>query len=163
MIRGMVLLMRGDPDAALEASERALPDRPGCPWGLALQGALLNYTGRPAEAVEMLRLAIRHTPLFPPLFASVLAMGHYLLGQHDDAVDAARDLIELTPDNLEAHVILAAALAASGHAAEARPTRQEILRINADFAVDDFARRQPFKDPSVLAGLVADLREAGLS
>ena len=81
----------------------------------------------------------------------------------DEAVAAARGTIELAPDNLEAHVILAAAQAASGRAAEARETRQEIVRIKTDFAVDDFARTQPFKDPSVLAGLVADLREAGLS
>jgi non-specific serine/threonine protein kinase len=163
MVRGMILLMRGDHDAALEASAHALPDRPSCPWGYALKGALLNYTGRPAEAVETARLGIRYTPLYPPIFASVLAMGHYLLGQHDDAVDAARATIELAPDNLEAQVILAAALAASRHTDEARSTREEILRIKADFAVADFARGQPFKDPSVLAALAADLREAGLS
>jgi serine/threonine protein kinase/tetratricopeptide (TPR) repeat protein len=163
MIRGMILLMRGDHDAALAASERAIPDRPSCPWGHALKGALLNYTGRPAEAVEVARVAIRHTPAYPPIFASVLAMGHYLLGQHDEAVDAARGTIDLAPDNVEAHVILAAALAASGRAAEARATRGETLRIKADFTVDEFARSQPFKDASVLAGLVADLRRAGLS
>jgi serine/threonine protein kinase/Tfp pilus assembly protein PilF len=162
MVRGLILLTRGDHDAALEASERAVPDRPSCPWGYALKGALLNYTGRPAEAVETAEVGIRHTPLFPPIFASVLAMGHYLLGRHDEAADAARGTIHLAPDNLEAHVILAAALAASGHAAEARPTRAEILRISPGFAVDDFAKGQPFTDPSILAGLVADLREAGL-
>jgi serine/threonine protein kinase/tetratricopeptide (TPR) repeat protein len=162
MVRGMVLLMRGNHDAALDASDRAVPDRPSCPWGYALKGALLNFTGRPAEAVEMAQLAIRHTPVFPPIFASVLALGYYLLGQHEDAVDAARGTLELTPDNVEVYVILAAALAASGRVAEARAARQEILRVKADFALDDFARSQPFKDPSVLAGLVADLCEAGL-
>jgi serine/threonine protein kinase/tetratricopeptide (TPR) repeat protein len=162
MVRGMVLLMRGDHDAALEASERAVPDRPSCPWGYALKGALLNYAGKPAEAVEMLQRAIRLTPAFPPIFVSVLAMGLYLQGRHDEAVDAARGTLELTPGNLEALVVLAAAQSASGRAAEARATRQEILRIKTDFAVDDFVRSQPFRDPTLLTGLAADLREAGL-
>jgi len=65
-------------------------------------------------------------------------MGLYLQGRHDEAVDAARGTLELTPDNLEALVVLAAAQSASGRAAEARATRQEILRIKTDFAVDDF-------------------------
>jgi tetratricopeptide (TPR) repeat protein len=163
MIRGMVHLTRGDHDAALRSSELAMQDRPSCPWGYALTGAIFNYTGKPAQAIEMARLAIRHTPLFPPVFASVLATGHYLLGQHDMAAEAARGTIELAPDNLEAHVILAAALAASGHAAAAEPTRREIFRIKADFKLDEFSKSQPFKDPSVLAGLTADLRDAGLS
>ncbi|MHC4989752.1 MAG: protein kinase domain-containing protein [Planctomycetota bacterium] len=163
LVRGMALLMCGDHDAALEASTRALPDRPSCPWGYALVGAVLNYTGRPAEAVEMARLAMRHTPLYPPQFASVMALGHYLQGEHDDAVEAARGTIELIPDNLEAHVILVAALAADGRIADARAAREEIFRVKAGFLVDDFARTQPFKDQSVLARMVADLREAGLS
>jgi serine/threonine protein kinase len=163
LVRGMVLLMRGDHAAALEASERSIPDRPSCPWSYALKGALLNYTGRPAEAVEVARVAIRHTPLYPPVFPSVLAMGHYLLGEHDEAIDAARGTLELTPDNVEAHAILGAALAASGRDVEAREARLEIMRVKPDFTLDDFARGQPFEDPAVLDGLLADLRKIGLS
>jgi TolB-like protein len=163
LVRGMVLLMRGDHAAALEASERSIPDRPSCPWGYALKGALLNYTGRPAEAVEVARVAIRHTPLYPPIFPSVLAMGHYLLGEHDEAIDAARGTLELTPDSIEAHAVLGAALAASGRDAEAREARFEIMRVKPDFTLREFAKGHPFEDPAVLDGLLADLRKAGLS
>ena len=163
MIKGMVHLLRKQHDAALDAADKAVQDRPSCPWAYALKGALFNYAGKPAEAIEMARLAIRHTPLVPPIFPAVLATGHYLHGQHAAAEEAARDTIELAPDHLEAHVILAAALAASGRADETEPTLREIFRIKADFALDEFAESQPYKDPSVLDGLLANLRAAGLS
>jgi len=163
MIKGMSLLARGEHEAALEAAEHATVNRPSCPWAYALKGAAFNFTGRPAEAIEMARVAIRHTPLFPPVFASVLAVGHYLMGQHGAAIEAARGTLELAPDNLEAHVTLAAALAAAGRAEDAEATCREILRIKPDFLLENYFRSQPFRDPSTVKGLTADLRTAGLS
>lgn len=93
----------------------------------------------------------------------MLATGHYLCGQQEDAADAARGTIELSPESLEAHVMLAAALAAAGFTDEATEPQQEILRIKKDFSLDDFAASQPFKDPADLDRMLTDLRSAGLS
>ena len=158
----MIHLARGEHDAALTASELALRDRPSCPWVYALKGAVHSYSGQPARAIELARLSIRHTPLTPPLFASLLATSHYLCGQHEEAVDAARGTVEMAQDNVEAHVILAAALAASGRTQEAEPVLNDIRRLKADFSLDEFVKSQPYKNPSALDGLVADLRAAGL-
>ena len=163
MIRGMVYLKREQHEAALEESENALRHRPSCPWVYALRGSVLNYTSEPARALELARTAIRLTPLFPPIFPAVLATSHYLLGQHEEAADAAADTVELAPDTLEAHVIRAAALAASGATEDLPQTLAEIVRIRADFTLDDFAGSQPYADSAVLDGLIADLRAAGLS
>ena len=138
-------------------------DRPSCPWAFALKGHIYNYTGRPSEAVDLATQAIRLTPLFPPLFPAVLATGHYLCGQPDEAIDAARRALELSSDNLEVQVVLAGALAATGHADEAGSAVQEIRRIKKDFSLDGFAESQPFKDPADLDRMLADLRVAGLS
>jgi serine/threonine protein kinase/tetratricopeptide (TPR) repeat protein len=161
MLKGAIHLMHREHEKALEASEKALADRPSCPWAFALKGNISNYTGRPSEAIELARQAIRLTPLFPPLFPAVLATGHYLCGQPDEAIDAARGAIELAPDNLENHVVLSGALAAAGH--EADSALKEIRRIKKDFSLDAFAATQPFKDPADLDHMLADLRAAGLS
>jgi len=163
MIRGMVLLLRKDHDGSMRAADRAVLDRPNCPWAYALKGAIYNYAGRPGEAIELAKQAIRHTPLTPPVFPAVLATAHYLAGQHAEAADAARSTIDIAPDTLEAHVVLAAALVASGDVGAAAPVLSQIRRLKSDFSLSKFAESQPYKDPSVLTGLLDDLSAAGLS
>jgi serine/threonine protein kinase/tetratricopeptide (TPR) repeat protein len=163
MLKGALHLVHHEHEKALEASEKALADRPSCPWAFALKGTICNYTGRPSEAIDLARQAIRLTPLFPPLFPAVLATGHYLCEQPEEAIGAARGAIELSPDNLEVQVILAGALAAAGHPDQADSSLQEIRRIKKDFSLDGFAGSQPFKDPADLDRMLADLRAAGLS
>ncbi len=163
MLKGAIHLMHSEHEKALEASDKALADRPSCPWAFALKGHIYNYTGEPSKAIDLAKQAIRLTPLFPPLFSSVLATGHYLCGQQEEAAAAARGTIQMAPDNLEAQVMLAAALAAAGHLDEADSPQQEIRRIKEDFSLEGFAESQPFKDPADLDRMMADLRAAGLS
>jgi tetratricopeptide (TPR) repeat protein len=163
MVKGAIDLMHREHEKALEASEKALADRPSCPWAFALKGNICNYTGRPSEAIDLAKQAIRLTPLFPHLFPAVLATGHYLCGQQQEAIDAARGAIELSPDNLEALVMLAGALTAAGCPDQAVSPLEEIRRIKEDFSLDEFAETQPFEDPANLDRMLADLRAAGLS
>jgi len=163
MLNGALHLLNHDHEKALHASENALNDRPSCPWAFALKGNIYNYTGKPAEAIGLAKQAIRLTPLFPHLFPSVLAMGHYLCEQPEEAIDAALGAIELSPDNLEVQVMLAGALAASGRADEADIPLQEIRRIKNDFSLDGYAESQPFMDSTDLDRMLANLRAVGLS
>ena len=163
MVKGALHLMHHEHEKALEASEKALADRPSCPWAFALKGNICNYTGRPSEAIDLAKQAIRLTPLFPHLFPAVLATGHYLCEQPEEAIDAARGAIELSPDNLEAQVMLAGALVAAGHPDQADSPLREIRRIKKDFSLDGFAESQPFMDPANLDRMLANLRAAGLS
>jgi len=163
MVKGAIDLMHREHEKALEASEKALADRPSCPWAFALKGNICNYTGRPSEAIDLAKQAIRLTPLFPHLFPAVLATGHYLCGQQEEAIDASRGAIELSPDNLEAQVMLAGALTAAGRPDQADSPLQEIRRIKKDFSLDEFAESQPFENPANLDRMLADLRAAGLS
>jgi serine/threonine protein kinase/tetratricopeptide (TPR) repeat protein len=163
MIRGMIQLRRREHDAALESSVKALSDRPSCPWVFALQGAVHNYAGRPAEGIDQARRAILHTPLVPPVFPAVLATSHYLLGQYEEAVDAARSTLDIAPDMLETRVVLAGALVAAGRVEEAGSEVKEIYRIRSDFTLESFAETQPYKNSEPLDGLLANLRTAGAS
>jgi serine/threonine protein kinase/tetratricopeptide (TPR) repeat protein len=163
LLQGIIQLRRQQHDAALASSDQAFGKRPSCPWAYALQGAVHNYAGRPSEGLGKARLAIRHTPLAPPVFPAVLATSYYLLEQYDHAMDAARSILAVAPETLEASVLLAAALAAAGRASEAGPVVKDIFRMNAGFTLDDFARSQPYEDPVTLSGLLDNLRSAGVS
>jgi adenylate cyclase len=115
------------------------------------------------KGIELARLAIRHSPLSPAIFPAVLATGHYLQGQHDEAVEAAENTVHLAPEILEAQVILAASLVASGRAEKAESVCREIFRIKADFDIAGFAATQPYKDRKMLEALIAHLQGAGLT
>ena len=129
----------------------------------ALQGNIFNYTGRPAEAVALAHQAIRLTPLQPPLFPSVLATGHYLCDQPEKATAAARRAIQQLPDNLEAQIMLLAALTAQGRTGEAREALEEIRLVQKELSLDEFAASQPYRDPTVLERLLDELRVGGLT
>ena len=60
----------------------------------ALRGAIFNYAGKPAEGIELARMAIRHTPLVPPIFPAVLATSYYLCGRTDEAVGLLQEAFE---------------------------------------------------------------------
>jgi adenylate cyclase len=163
VLKGMIHLMRREHDEALEDSEKAMHDRPSCPWVYALQGNIFNYTGRPAEAIGLANQAIRLTPLVPPQFPAVLATGHYLCDQPDKATAAARQALEQLPDDLEPQIMLLAALAAQGRTEEARAALEHIRRVGKEPSLDEFAATQPYKDPAVLRHLLDELRAVGMT
>ena len=163
MLKGMIHLMRREHDKALESSEKALIDRPGCPWAYALKGNIFNYTGRPDEAIPLAYQAIRLTPNYPTPFPAVLATGHYLCDQPEDAIVAARQSIEQVPDNLEAFLMLLASLMAQGRTTEAQVALEGIRRIRKELSLEEVAASQPFRDPEVLEHLLDELRAGGLT
>jgi predicted Zn-dependent protease len=64
------------PDKALAEADSLLADQPNDPFFLELKGQILLESGRPAEALESLRQAVRNAP-DQPLIAALL--GHALI------------------------------------------------------------------------------------
>jgi len=163
MLKGTIHLAQREHELAWEASERALEHRPSCPWAYVLKGNICNYIGKPAQAIDLAKQAIRLTPLFPPLFPAVLATGHYLCEQPEMAIEASRRAIELAPKNLDVQVILAAALVSIGQTDEAARILHEIHQNKPGFSTDEYAKGQPFKDQNVIHRLIGDLCAGGTS
>ena len=160
MLLAAVRLMRGEHERAVEEGQAALDQRPGCPWAYAVLGNIYNYTGEPHKAMQLASQAIRLSPLVPDLFPAVLATSCYLMERYEDAIAAGASAIELDPERVDAHLILAAALVATGQ----DPSRHvvEVRRLKPDFSLEDYAHLQPFRNQSPLEKLLADLRRAGL-
>ena len=159
---GQFHLFNGDHDEALIAAERALEERPSCPGAFALHANILNYAGRPAEAVGPAKQAIRLTPRFPAWFPAVLAGAYYLSGRFEEAIDAATESVALAPGNLDVRLILGAALVAAEQQDEAVKAAKDALTIDPNFKIARYSKGQPYKDAAVLEQVTADLRAAGL-
>ena len=93
------------------------------------------------------------TPVYPLLFAAVLAGALHARGDHATAIAIAKDSLRLNQQDGHARVILCSALTASARAAEAKSIAVDLQRMEPDFEVRSFLERLPFRNPEMRAQL----------
>lgn len=155
-------LLRREHAEALAVAERAVSLRPQCPHANAHLGNILYYCGRPGEAVERVRRAIRRTPICSPWFMDILAASYKEAGQLDNATAAAREALRIKPDDIDARLVMIDAYQSAGRGERAREIAQEVLAIDPHFFLADWSSRQPYREPAALDRIVESLRTAGL-
>jgi TolB-like protein len=163
LMMALVHLQKSEHDKALSEAEQAVLARPSCDLSYAAKGYILNYLGRPAEAVELANYAIRLAPVQPlPFYQVVLAAASYSSGKFEEAIAAAKEALRYDKENLDALLILAGANAALNHMEDAAKITAEIRQVQPDFTLEKFASTQPYKNPETLDQLLITLRKAGL-
>lgn len=154
-----------DYDTALVFFERALSACPNSALAWLLSSATLSYVGRTAEAIRHAEHGLRLSPFDQSLFSyyNLLGLAHYAHGDMEQAVKWYRMSLAEMPSFTATLRVFAAALAAAGHAQEAREMAARLLAIEPGFTLSEYQRtRQPFRDERIRARLIADLRAAGL-
>ena len=149
-------------EKALAEGERAVALDPNGADVYAWYGMSLTFAGRPEEAIPVFQKAIRLNPFGETgLF---LTFGHALrmTGKFEEAVSAYRKSLQRSPDNIIAHINLAATYSMMGQEKEARAEAAEVLRINPKFSVDYYAKVLAYKDQSEIDKFINALRKAGL-
>jgi tetratricopeptide (TPR) repeat protein len=93
-----------------------------------------------------------------------LHLGHALwgAGRLEEAVSAYKKVLQLSPNDIWAHLRLAGTYMMMGRENEARAEAAEVLRINPKFSLDDFGKNVPYKDQAVVDKLINACRKAGL-
>ncbi len=147
---------------AIAAAERALALAPNDAEGSTWLGVVLNFAGRPEEAVGLIEKAMRLNPRYPFRYLSILGMAYRLTGRYEEAIAALKRAISRNPDFLPPHLHLAVSYSEVGREAEARAEAAELLRISPNFSVERTRQQMPFKDPAELERYLAALRKAGL-
>ena len=84
------------------------------------------------------------------------------VGRYEEAVKQLKKALELSPNDLFAHLSLAIAYIKLGRDEEAKAESAEVLRIHPKFSLDYYAKVNPLKCQSVLDDNIACLRKAGL-
>jgi Tfp pilus assembly protein PilF len=162
-VMGHIHLLRREHEKALEVAEQAITLRPCCANSNAQFGNILYYCGRPADAADRVRQAMRFSPIHPPFFKAVLALSCKELREWDDAAKLAREMLRMKPDDIDARLVLIEAALATGDGAGASQYAEEIRKLQPQFLLAGWAERQPYRDPKVLERIVATLRDAGLT
>ena len=155
-------LLNRDHDESLRVSAAALADRPSCQVAYSSRANILNLCGRPEEAIAPAKYAIRLSPIVATFYPAALATSYYLLGRHEESLDAADQAFVLAPDNLDARLVAVASLVETDRLEAATVIANEVCAGNPGFTIDYYERSKPFRDPSVVERLVDSLERAGL-
>jgi adenylate cyclase len=158
-----LLIMNRDFDRGVAEAERAVALEPGSGVAYTTLGLTLNYAGRYEEAIPALKNALRLMPIPSTVCLANLGFSYRMLGQYEESIASLKQLIQREPDSMTGHLHLAATYVMAGKEAEARAEAAEILRINPNFSLEQFAKTTPMKNQADLMDRwVEPLHKAGL-
>jgi adenylate cyclase len=159
---GVVHLYRREYGQAEIAYRRAIEINPNYADLLAHTGLFLTFAGKPEEAIDQIKMAMRLNPHYGDWYPSELGFAQYLAGRYESAAMSLNEAIDRNPDALWDHQRLAATYARLGRLDQARDEVNLILETNPKISIADIGRGLPFKVRADLERYLEGLRLAGL-
>ena len=158
---GAIHLWKGEHDKAIAMREKALGLNPNNSDTIAGFAWAMFCSGRPEEALELIRRAMRLNPTYPDWWLMVLEEAYRLSGRYDEAIETIKEELRRL-DNYFTRTRLALYYAQTGRDEETRDEIVRVLRAKPDMNLEIWANAQFFKDSSQLERDLADLRRVGL-
>jgi TolB-like protein/Tfp pilus assembly protein PilF len=130
----------GQLEQAIAHCERGLELNPNCSLILGNKGFYLAALGRPQEAIEACRLALRLNPRDQSNFWRhyAIATAHFVAGEYETSLQQSKSIAQSRP-LLMSGIIWAASAAALGNAEEARAAVEYCLAERPDLRVGSVA------------------------
>jgi TolB-like protein/tetratricopeptide (TPR) repeat protein len=127
-------------------------------------GFLRIWYGKPEEAIERLKHAMRLSPLDSEMYRmqAGMALAHLLAGRLDKASSWAEKSFPELPSFLIVAAILAATYALSGRDEEARHAVHRMRKLNPALRISNMSDWLPFQRMEDLSLIADGLRKAGL-
>lgn len=162
LVLAHVYLRNKKHEKALAAAERSVLARPSCDAAFAAKAEVLNYLGKPVEAIGLAKFAMRIAPVYPSYYPAVLSAAYYGCNRFKEALDAAEISFEADPNNLDALLLIVAANAALGRPEQAQEAAHRVRILKPEFTIENFATNHPYKDRNHLEKMVSQLKQSGL-
>ncbi|MER9584939.1 tetratricopeptide repeat protein [Mesorhizobium sp. M0276] len=143
-------------DAEFNAAHELDPNHADA-W--AMRAELTTQKGRPAEAIEQVRRALRLNPHPPGWYYWMLGQAQYAMGDYESAIQTLR-----RPETYRttSRRLLAASLAQLGRLEEARWEAKMFMISNPHFTIRHWSESQPFPAEDVRWHIEEGYRMAGL-
>jgi adenylate cyclase len=158
----MLYLLRKEHDKAIAAAERAIALNPNAANAYEYLGYVLICSGRSEEGIKLIQKAMRLNPIPPTHYLHDLGVGYYFLGRYEDSIEMNEMALKRAPNNVFAHINLAASYSALEREEDARRHAEEVLKLDPEFSLKQWAEISPAKDDAMLERYIANLRKAGL-
>ena len=157
-----VYLMQRQHDKAILEADRAVALDPNSANDHARLGNVFNFAGRPEEAILALEKAIRLNPFPPSWYLHMLGMAYRETGRYEESITVCKKALKRQPNNIYAHLVLAATYSLLNRQEEAHAAAAEVLRISPKFSLGYLAKSRPHIDPANTQRFIESLRKAGL-
>ena len=151
----MIFTLRRQHDKALAQAEKAVALNPNSAESHYRLAKALIFADRNEEAIPEYKVAIRLNPIPPSKYFWSLGLSYAQTGQYEEGIAWCEKAVHTDPDELFARIMMTVVYSWSGRDEEARVQAAEVLRINPNFSLEQFAKRA---GPT----LVSALRKAGL-
>ena len=124
-------------------------------------GLALSFSDRPVEGLRFIKKAIRLNPFPPGYYLENLGFAYAVAEQYEEAIEAYKKSIKREPNNFFSYVGLTATYSLMGHEKEAHEAALELLKIDPEFSLKNYAKTVPMKNRDIKRVIEA-LRKAGL-
>jgi len=128
-VAGNVARDHGWYDDALKEFQSAIALEPSDSRSFAYSAHTLVWAGRPMEAEAQIRTAMRLDPHYPPLFTFYLGLAQYGEERLDDAAATLEKAVQLSPDDVQPALFLAATYGKSHRPADAQRAMRAVDAI----------------------------------
>ncbi len=164
-LQGAIHLFKREYDEAIAAGEKAVAYSPNHATNTALLALILHNAGRPKEAIQTYKTAMRLSPYYPAWFLEDLGFTYLDAKQPDEALVAFEKFLERKPSAIHsahAHIGRALAYDALSQEDEARAEVAKAVETDSGISLAKFGQHSLKKDRSGLERGLATLRELGL-
>ena len=162
MLLGWIYLRQKRHEQAIAEGQRAIALDPKGAYAYTGLGGILNFVGRPEEAVGLVEHAARLNSQMADFCSLKLGLSHYLLKRHEEAItDAQRALVRF-PQIPGVHTLLAALYGETGQTAKARAEADAVWQISPRFSLEVWRQTSPYKDPAMTERFLNALSKGGL-
>ncbi len=161
----VVYMARRQHDKAVAYGEKALALAPDFADLNATIAIPLMYSGRPEEAIELVKNAMRLSPYYPAWYLAVLGIAYRITGQYEEAITSLESWrARANPRSALPHLFLAYTYEEAGRGEEAQVAVAEILKRKPKASITGYlkAKTFPYKNPADIEKVVDLLRKAGL-
>ena len=162
MLLGYIYLFKGMHDKAVSEGKRAVQLSPNGAEAHVHLAAISNYAGKSDEAIRLIKKAFRLNPTPTSYYYNHLGTVYRSLQKYEDAITACESMIHMNPNSLPPYITLASCHSLLNQIDKARQAVTDILRIDPQYSIGQFALTMPFKDKEELDLYLQALRKAGL-
>lgn len=141
-----VQVQRREHEAALKYLEKSLLLYPSFGDGYALMASIKTFVGRPAEAVPLMRTAMRLNPSAGYLYFLVLGRAYFFLGDLEQCRINLEEALKRNPEYLEAHIYMAAVEDLAGNESLGAWEADQIRALEPAFSAKRWMDSYPMTD-----------------
>lgn len=133
----VTILLGGDPEAALNAIDRALASNPSCATALYLAAQVHGFVGHSEQATAYASRALRQSPFDFLVHEAYVALGNAAIheARYDEAASFYARAVQSSPTTGTYYLMQAMALALAGRLEEARSLVEPGLYREPEFRV----------------------------